>query len=203
MIKLALLLSAVCLVPLALIRAQPYDDSELRAFLTPPEGCPAPCFMGIRPGVTTVEEALDLLAKQSIVVEYYNTNVIYFSAGYPQGLIDDTNTSSLSFENNQFQFMQIYSNITLGELWAVYGQADWTYRTPLGSLGQEIPHIQFTFGYNADALAFVLYTQFHCGNGKFQHLLEEKLTLISVTDLKAIANIQPTLRLFSCPAEYQ
>lgn len=52
------LLFTVCI---ALIRAQPYDDSELRAFLTPPEGCPAPCFMGIRPGVTTMEEAIAVL----------------------------------------------------------------------------------------------------------------------------------------------
>ncbi len=37
-----------------LIRAQPYNDSELRAFLTPPDHCPAPCFMGIQAGVTRV-----------------------------------------------------------------------------------------------------------------------------------------------------
>jgi len=44
-----------------LIRAQTYDDVELRTFLTPPEGCSAPCFMGIRPGETTVGEAIALL----------------------------------------------------------------------------------------------------------------------------------------------
>src|SRR3954452_886073 len=41
---------------LLLIHAQPYDDHELRQLLLP-DGCPAPCFMGIRPGVTTIEEA--------------------------------------------------------------------------------------------------------------------------------------------------
>jgi hypothetical protein len=60
------LLSAFCI---ALIRAQPYDDSELRAFLTPPEGCPAPCFMGIRPGVTTWDEAQAILHSNSQVGE--------------------------------------------------------------------------------------------------------------------------------------
>ena len=45
---------------LILIHAQPYDDHELRQLLLP-EGCPAPCFMGIRPGVTTVEEAIRIL----------------------------------------------------------------------------------------------------------------------------------------------
>lgn len=57
----ALLLSGLLLLPVLLIRAQPYDDSGLRDFLTPPEGCPAPCFMGIRPGVTTVEQLLTIL----------------------------------------------------------------------------------------------------------------------------------------------
>ena len=59
--------SHLILIPLALftivlllIRAQPYDDHDLRQLLLP-EGCPAPCFMGIRPGVTSVEQALALL----------------------------------------------------------------------------------------------------------------------------------------------
>jgi hypothetical protein len=37
-----------------LIHTQPYDDSQLRAFLTPPNNCPTPCFMGIQAGVTRV-----------------------------------------------------------------------------------------------------------------------------------------------------
>jgi hypothetical protein len=41
-------------VVLLLIHAQPYDDSQLRSFLTPPTNCPIPCFMGIRTGVTRV-----------------------------------------------------------------------------------------------------------------------------------------------------
>jgi hypothetical protein len=51
----------LCTLAFAAIRAQPYYDSELRAFLLPPEGCEAPCFMGIRPGVTTVDEAIAIL----------------------------------------------------------------------------------------------------------------------------------------------
>jgi hypothetical protein len=58
--KLALIVALIFAAFIAAIRAQPYDDSELRAFLTP-EGCPAPCFMGIRPGVTTMEESLVIL----------------------------------------------------------------------------------------------------------------------------------------------
>ncbi len=49
---------------LLLIRAQPYDDHELRALLMP-EGCEMPCFMGIRPGVTTVDEAVKILERNN------------------------------------------------------------------------------------------------------------------------------------------
>lgn len=62
LLKLALTLIVVFAAALGLIRAQPHDDSALRAFLAPPSGCAAPCFMGIRPGVTTGAEAVDLLA---------------------------------------------------------------------------------------------------------------------------------------------
>jgi len=61
LLKLALPLIVLFTIPLLLIRAQPYDDANLRAFLTPPDGCPAPCFMGIQPGVTTVRAGGDRL----------------------------------------------------------------------------------------------------------------------------------------------
>lgn len=55
------LLVSLLLMPVLLIRARPYDDSQLRALLTPPDGCPAPCFMGIRPGISSADEAFAIL----------------------------------------------------------------------------------------------------------------------------------------------
>src|SRR5262245_3746891 len=61
---------------LILIHAQPYDDHELRELLLP-EDCPAPCFMGIRPDVTTTDEALKTLENSGwatqITHEYSDT----------------------------------------------------------------------------------------------------------------------------------
>jgi hypothetical protein len=54
---------------LLLINIQPYDDHELRELLLP-EGCPAPCFMCIRPGVTSVDEALNILKASGWVAQY-------------------------------------------------------------------------------------------------------------------------------------
>ena len=49
-----------------LIRSQVHDDTPVGEVhnlhdVLPPERCPAPCFMGIRPGVTTSKEAITLL----------------------------------------------------------------------------------------------------------------------------------------------
>lgn len=44
---------------IGIIRAQQYDDQRLRDLLEAPDmPCPAPCLMGIQPGVTTREDAL-------------------------------------------------------------------------------------------------------------------------------------------------
>src|SRR5690349_20269941 len=59
-LRLTLFPIALITVALLLIHAQPYDDHDLREILLP-EGCPAPCFMGIRPGVTTADEAAAIL----------------------------------------------------------------------------------------------------------------------------------------------
>jgi hypothetical protein len=45
---------------LLLIRAQPYDDDTLRAFLLP-DDCPAPCLMGIHLNEMTAAEAVQIL----------------------------------------------------------------------------------------------------------------------------------------------
>lgn len=43
-----------------LICMQPHDDYDLRTLVTP-DNCTMPCFMGVRPGVTTFDEALAML----------------------------------------------------------------------------------------------------------------------------------------------
>ncbi len=57
--RLMLISLLIFTATLLLVHTQPYDDYELRQLL--PENCPAPCFMGIRPGVTTLEEARNIL----------------------------------------------------------------------------------------------------------------------------------------------
>ncbi|MEP6988387.1 MAG: hypothetical protein ABI970_22475, partial [Chloroflexota bacterium] len=67
--RLILLPLLIFTVALLLIHAQPYDDHELRNALLPPDGC-ASCFMGIRPGVTKVEEAIKILEASGWLEQY-------------------------------------------------------------------------------------------------------------------------------------
>jgi hypothetical protein len=57
---LAATLALTFVLALAASQAQQRDD-DVRTFLLPPEGCEAPCWQGIRPGVTTLDEAVALL----------------------------------------------------------------------------------------------------------------------------------------------
>jgi hypothetical protein len=58
----------ILILVMVLIRAQPYDDYDLRTVLLP-TNCTMPCFMGIRPGVTTMEEAVQLLRASGWVAQ--------------------------------------------------------------------------------------------------------------------------------------
>jgi hypothetical protein len=58
------------LMCIGLIQAQPYDDHHLQALLTPPDGCMMPCFIGIRPGVTRLDDAVTILRTHEWVENY-------------------------------------------------------------------------------------------------------------------------------------
>jgi hypothetical protein len=49
LLKPALLLTLIFTLPIAAIRAQPYEDRVTPILID--DDCPSPCFMGIRPGV--------------------------------------------------------------------------------------------------------------------------------------------------------
>ena len=55
-LRLCLWLTVGGLLPVCLIRAQPYADNGLQAYFEA-QDCPAPCFMGIQPGVTPLYRA--------------------------------------------------------------------------------------------------------------------------------------------------
>jgi hypothetical protein len=120
-----LLLIGLCLLPVFLIRAQPDDDSDLRAFLTPPDNCPAPCFMGIRPGLTTVDEAMTILYEHPWVdtvirLAEFDRLIVTWAAG-SHALVDTDLLGRLRYSNGIIQDISVQTCVPLGHLWMAYG----------------------------------------------------------------------------------
>ena len=118
--RFALLPFAVFTISVLLIHAQPYEDHQLRQLLL--EGCPAPCFMGIRPGVTSQEEAEKVLNESKWVEKITFVSSTYISwtwSGQQPDWINQAFDGSLSLYNDrvidvQFGTLLRFGNILLG-----------------------------------------------------------------------------------------
>jgi hypothetical protein len=135
LIKVAFVLCILFTVLMLLIQTQPYDNSELRGFLTPPDGCPAPCFMGIQPGVTTVDDAIAILQAHEWVAEVSNTG--YSRLGLqriewrwqhdvspmlePERI--PRSGGRLIADEGVVQYMELLTRIRAGEAWLILGKA--------------------------------------------------------------------------------
>lgn len=117
-LKLALIPTLIFAALISLIRAQPYDDSELREFLTPPQGCPAPCFMGIRPGVTTVDEAVAILERHEwvgqIAFSNYRNMTWMWNGKQPSILTNNISGGSIVFNNELVDLVTVSTSFQLG-----------------------------------------------------------------------------------------
>jgi hypothetical protein len=132
----------LCLAPVLLIRAQPYVDHEWRALLLPSEQCPAPCFMGIRPGVMTAAEALVILENNAWVGQvvedfgHMKPEVIDFQlppmlslvmwqwAKVESRWIDTGKSGSLSVFDRQVVAINVPTRLPLGAVLLTYGAPD-------------------------------------------------------------------------------
>jgi hypothetical protein len=130
---LAALLIAALSVPLLVIRAQPHDNSELRTFLTPPDDCAAPCFMGVRPGVMTAGEALNILERHDWVesVDIMQTPIRWTWSGRQPGWIDERVPGALATErfvdrtrHDAAVRLVVQSRLALADVYLLLGPPD-------------------------------------------------------------------------------
>ena len=139
-LRLVLCTLVIFTAALLLIHAQPYDDHELRDLLLP-EGCPAPCFMGIRPGSTTEDEAVAIL-KSSEWVDHNSINILE-TKSYPNSTVGNQSSliewrwtrhasrllitqenfiaGSIFARNHRVEKMTIYIHLRLGEIYTSLG----------------------------------------------------------------------------------
>lgn len=115
---------------------QPYDASELRAFLIPPEDCDSPCFMGVQPGETASERAMTILQEHEWVDEVFVILDGFYGewswSGRQPRFVNTRNRGFLGAQSAQYNVyysMSIDSTITLGELYMALGEPDLSFFT--------------------------------------------------------------------------
>lgn len=129
LLKFAAALSIFFAASIAIIRMQPAASPPT---IAPPEGCFAPCFMGIRPGVTTGYDALELLRTNDWVRYIQNINISTgtrtFSgsiswewSGRQPAWIDPYHDSWLWADEDHVEYIAIRTRVSLGDLWLAYG----------------------------------------------------------------------------------
>jgi hypothetical protein len=126
MLALALLFCAT----LGAMRAQPYDDGGLWAQLAPPD-CAQPCFLGIRPGVTTRVEALALLTAHSWVSLIHlpddQTITWKWNGRQPLFLHTASEDSRLLIQDGIVHAIGVRTAARMGDVKIVFGTPDITY----------------------------------------------------------------------------
>jgi hypothetical protein len=145
-----LFLSGLLLLPVLLIRAQPYHDDALRAVLIPPATCPAPCFMGIRPGSTSFEQALGLLRDHAWIEQLgprqrLSPSIVLNAwrwTGADRYLPADGFDSFIYSEARTITNVTAQTGIPLIEIWWLYGPPYWMRR-----FEQANGSAHYTFGY--------------------------------------------------------
>ena len=120
-------LTLLFMLPILLIRAQPYESGDLGRFLTPPPNCDVPCFLGVRPRHTTVAQALEILrANEDIefvqLENNYTGQSIYWRwKEYPEEYRRYTFEVS---EDNIVTRPSLPSTTRLGDLQLILGQPE-------------------------------------------------------------------------------
>ncbi len=122
-----LLLVALLTLSILLIRQQTFDASGVRTVLEIMEDCAPPCFMSIRPGVTTDDEARMLLSSHPWVT---NLAVYRDTGGRVRNMVWDWNneaapqldtSSIIEVVDSRVRSIAVRTNILIGDIWLVSG----------------------------------------------------------------------------------
>lgn len=134
---LFLLFCAACAVTLcfALLISFVYHpgESELRALLTPPDGCAAPCFMGVRLGNTVSTQTVPILRRHPWVDQIYmHLDGYYWDwswSGDQPAFIDASRRGFLGARavfDDTYNTLYIATSITLADLVLALGKPDYS-----------------------------------------------------------------------------
>lgn len=138
---------------LFLIRAQPYDNRDVEAFLFS-DACLRPCFMGIQPGVTTPQQALNQLRSTDLIshvgVSESLETIAWFWNEKQASLMDNQQIPALFYDRDAVSTIGLYTRFRLGDVLIQLDQLPGNHRV---AIRQTVPY---------DTLHFDLY---YLGNG--------------------------------------
>ena len=126
----ALILMITFSVFMTLLSWRPYDNSAFGNLLPMPADCPAPCWGGIRPGVTDSGGAIDLLQQHDWVAEIDikpstppdGGQLIWYWAKPVAPMIDETRPGVAGIHRGIVTWIQIPTTLALGDLWLAQGE---------------------------------------------------------------------------------
>ena len=159
----------VILDEMNLARVEHYFAEVLSAMETPtrelllPDGCPAPCFMGIRPGITTMDEAVAILEASHWVGQiekesggFGDTINWTWNNRVPRWIIPTSSGQLRPTQNPEKPLVDtitIYSFLQLGEVYALLGRPDTEKLDFAGfSIGERYAYIGYVALYNKEKL---------------------------------------------------
>ena len=173
------LLSLFFVLPIAIIRAHPFDGTELQHFFVRSPDCLAPCFMGIHPGITTVDDAITILQEHpwvsEIIVSDEFSRLIVIWAASDQPYIDTDSLGRFRYNKNVIQDINVRTHITLGEVWTTFGDVDWAQRNTVGV--NRPPGTAYWVWYDQALPIFVFFVPEGRGMSRFDDLIYAELSL--------------------------
>ncbi|MAS36702.1 MAG: hypothetical protein CL610_22045 [Anaerolineaceae bacterium] len=118
-------LTLVFVLCILLIRARTYDSQSIRGLLLPPEHCPAPCFMGLRPGHSTFDDATDFFRTRPDIEYFVQQSQAEVDAMDVLHWRDASSglNGSMNFVNDRLVEISL-SGLRLHHIWLALGEPD-------------------------------------------------------------------------------
>jgi hypothetical protein len=145
--KPALILTLLFTLPVFIFHLFPYDERAGHVLIQ--EDCAAPCFLGIQPGITTMQGAVykldghDWVATNADNFPSQVQQAVYFDAAVPRiqvqwrwsaalpDWIDETENGGLTFEDRGVREITLNTHLSLGEILLAFGEPDESQISPV------------------------------------------------------------------------
>lgn len=120
----AWIITAGCALLIGVIYSQPQDDAALRTFFVPPVDCAAPCWLGVRPGITPVTEAIRLLEAHEWIDRVERSSAFYdlIWSGRQPDWIDSSFRSHFRAAGDTVENIRIRTTLSVGRVFILLGR---------------------------------------------------------------------------------